>query len=955
MIVEDGTYTGVALSISEPITIEAAPGAHPLLAGVNSTTNVITSDGDDLTVVGLTITGGRSGVAENIASDGQPTMTVTNSNITGANNVGVEDPLGGGSVAVTGSNVSGNTYGVVADAEAVTVTDSTVAGNTRNGVRGEDVKVIAATVADNSVGLTATGSLKVGADIVTGDSVDCSGPYTLTDYGYNLVGDASCAVHGTGSMGSLGAALTGSLGVLGDNGGPTETMALSASSPAVGVVIGPLSDSTVICGTPDQRGYGRPAEICDAGAYETTPSNDPSCFAGTHTTGVTTTVTYCYVGGKQTFTVPVGATAIAADVKGAAGGPGFDGSGEFLSGSKGGEATASLSGVSGGDQLDVEVGGEGTGTCESHVGGFNGGADGTAVGCEIPDDADVGGGGGGASDLRLGGATLSDRILVAGGAGGSGFDTTGGTGGGPSGGNTGVGGGGPCAGAGGDQDGSSGSGAAGSGSAGMSDGQSNGGGGGGYFGGAGGGSVTAQGCGGGGGSGYFSPTATTGGMLTNGVRTGDGIVTISYTLPASTSSTVAAAPTATVFGQSVTFSDSISPTPDGGTVQWKVDGSAVGSALPLSGSTDLTLSTLSVGSHAVEADYSGDTDFTGSSGSLPSYIVAKAATTTSAAIAANEFAAQVSVTAPGAGTPTGTVTFALDGRTVGTAPVGANGAATLTHTTLGAHGLSATYSGDGSFSASSGSTASANPSITAHVRSAHAKSAAGWYRSPVTVSFTCTTAGSPLVLGCPAPVTISKNVKGQYLTKTIAAADGGVATVNVGPISLDRTKPALTITGVKAGAIYGAFPAPFATCSAHDALSGLAKACTVSSHRSGSHVTFTAIAKDKAGNVTTKKVKVSTVAYFIVGHRRMGGRFTVHVGKSYLVGAKVATSKAPVYEQAALQGSAPHPDQPVMTEVGSGKWETRIHITKRMSQHTDWVVGVKVGSTSHLIKLRVEP
>jgi hypothetical protein len=87
----------------------------------------------------------------------------------------------------------------------------------------------------------------------------------------------------------------------------------------------------------------------------------------------------------------------------------------------------------------------------------------------------------------------------------------------------------------------------------------------------------------------------------------------------------------------------------------------------------------------------------------------------------------------------------------------------------------------------------------------------------------------------------------------------------------------------------------------------------------------------------------------------MGGRFTVHVGKSYLVGAKVATSKAPVYEQAALQGSAPHPDQPVMTEVGSGKWETRIHITKRMSQHTDWVVGVKVGSTSHLIKLRVEP
>jgi hypothetical protein len=300
------------------------------------------------------------------------------------------------------------------------------------------------------------------------------------------------------------------------------------------------------------------------------------------------------------------------------------------------------------------------------------------------------------------------------------------------------------------------------------------------------------------------------------------------------------------------------------------------------------------------------------------------------------------------------VTFALDGTTVGTALVGADGSATLSHTTLGAHGLSASYSGDGSFLGSSGSTSSANPSITAHVASAHAKSAAGWYRSPVTVSFTCTTSGSPLIGACPTSVTLSKNGAAQSVSKTIVAADGGVATVNVSPINVDRTKPTVKITGVKAGATYGAFPAPKAKCSAHDGLSGLAKKCVLSVHKSAHSIRYVATAKDKAGNVSTKQLRVKLTSFFIVGTQPTSEQFTVHVGKSYLVGAKVAPKHAPVYEQAALAGTAPHPDQPVMTRVGHNEWETRIHITKRMSHHTNWVIGVKVGSTSHLIKLRVE-
>ena len=46
-----------------------------------------------------------------------------------------------------------------------------------------------------------------------------------------------------------------------DNGGPTETMALTPRSPAIG-------RGTFQCPATDQRGRHRPATHCDAGAFE---------------------------------------------------------------------------------------------------------------------------------------------------------------------------------------------------------------------------------------------------------------------------------------------------------------------------------------------------------------------------------------------------------------------------------------------------------------------------------------------------------------------------------------------------------------------------------------------------------------------------------------------------------------------------------------------------------------
>jgi hypothetical protein len=69
--------------------------------------------------------------------------------------------------------------------------------------------------------------------------------------------------------------------------------------------------------------------------------------------------------------------------------------------------------------------------------------------------------------------------------------------------------------------------------------------------------------------------------------------------------------------------------------------------------------------------------------------------------------ANLSVVAPGAGTPTGSITFQDGSSVLATAAVNAAGQATLSTTSLsvGAHSLLASYSGDSNFQASSGTLA----------------------------------------------------------------------------------------------------------------------------------------------------------------------------------------------------------------------------------------------------------
>src|SRR5207244_4333416 len=110
------------------------------------------------------------------------------------------------------------------------------------------------------------------------------------------------------------------------------------------------------------------------------------------------------------------------------------------------------------------------------------------------------------------------------------------------------------------------------------------------------------------------------------------------------------------------------------------------------------------------------------------------------------FTAVVSVQSPGAGTPTGTVQFQVDDRNVGS-PVnvsttgGVTTASFSTATlTVGTHTITAGYSGDGSFSPSSGScTQTVNMASTSTVLSAVRSSVS---ERTVTLTATVTISGA---------------------------------------------------------------------------------------------------------------------------------------------------------------------------------------------------------------------
>ncbi len=170
-----------------------------------------------------------------------------------------------------------------------------------------------------------------------------------------------------------------------------------------------------------------------------------------------------------------------------------------------------------------------------------------------------------------------------------------------------------------------------------------------------------------------------------------------------TVTTVVPSPAAPEVGEAVGFTATITPSTATGTVQFSVDGGALGGPVAVSGGTATSPSTsaLAAGDHTVSAVYSGDTDHAGSTGN-GGVSVGKIETTTTVtpSPSAPEVGDDVTFTATvSPSNATGTVTFAVDGTPVGS-PVAVTGgtatSAAVTGLQRGSHVVVATYSGDAS-------------------------------------------------------------------------------------------------------------------------------------------------------------------------------------------------------------------------------------------------------------------
>jgi hypothetical protein len=221
-----------------------------------------------------------------------------------------------------------------------------------------------------------------------------------------------------------------------------------------------------------------------------------------------------------------------------------------------------------------------------------------------------------------------------------------------------------------------------------------------------------------------------------------------------------------VFGQAVTFTAIVSVragTPTG-TVTFKVGDTVLGTgrlATPAgtsgSGTATFRTSTLPVGSQTIIAVYEGDSSFTGSTSPALTQTVNKANSSTSLRSSANPsmagatvtFTATVSAVAPGAGSPTGTVIFVVDGGAQAALDLDATSKATFRTATLsaGTHTIVALYQGDANFNQS------ASPPLTQVVNRIDTRTAINSDPNPSTagefVTLTATVSAGPPGTGTP--------------------------------------------------------------------------------------------------------------------------------------------------------------------------------------------------------------
>ena len=309
IILRAGTYTNAAAFgqqlIAQPVTIRGAGARATTIDGggpaVSDRVLEVTTGPafmQDLTVTGgvlsgddgagLLASGGpltltRVALTKNlgtgsgyfgggIQNESANEVTLIDSAVTGnrhQNGAGLSNAGGASELLLRNVTVSDNIAlgfgGGINMAGTISASNSTIAGNRAgDGGFGDGGGI-------SSVGTATLSNTILAGNTVTGGAVkpDCEG--TVDSDGNNLIGnDAGCIVMGGGGdqVGTPASPIDPKLGPLADNGGPTDTRALLAGSPAIDE--GKAGGGPAACEAGDQRGLSRSlgGKRCDVGAYE---------------------------------------------------------------------------------------------------------------------------------------------------------------------------------------------------------------------------------------------------------------------------------------------------------------------------------------------------------------------------------------------------------------------------------------------------------------------------------------------------------------------------------------------------------------------------------------------------------------------------------------------------------------------------------------------------------------
>jgi hypothetical protein len=321
-------YPGVG-AVSNNVTIEAEPGgnARNVRVDVSPTPGAMSVPSNaSVTVQGVTLAcevglATDAACGPNVTNNG--TLTLRRATVKGSTSgpgIANFSPDGGSAdlrvlrtTISDNPNFAGTTFGggiesalgpgtTTAQAPSVTVANSTIADNGQTGGNvarggGLDVTqgsatVINSTISGNHAGAQGGGGIGTSTNnvtvelsntIVAGNTAnqgpDCLSPTPppLTNPrvidgpgGHNLIGDGSgCETLTNGVNGDQVGVPNPGLNPLADNGGPTDTVALQASSPAIAAADLTTCQDPPISGL-DQRGQPRDAS-CDIGAFEAIP------------------------------------------------------------------------------------------------------------------------------------------------------------------------------------------------------------------------------------------------------------------------------------------------------------------------------------------------------------------------------------------------------------------------------------------------------------------------------------------------------------------------------------------------------------------------------------------------------------------------------------------------------------------------------------------------------------